>query len=96
MQSGAAGLWRLRGRFGGQRRGRCVGDPDEEFGPLCDEFEEELVQVRVVRAGLGRIATEHGGSVELDLGTTHYLPRGDVEHLVRQGALLQLDGEENT
>ena len=58
--------------------------------------EEELVQVRVVRAGLGRIATEHGGSVELDLGTTHYLPRGDVEHLVRQGALLQLDGEENT
>ena len=57
--------------------------------------EEDLVQVRVVRSGLGRIATEHGGSVELDLGTTHYLPRGDVEHLIRQGALQQLDGEEH-
>lgn len=57
--------------------------------------EEDLVQVRVVRSGLGRIATEYGGSVELDMGTTHYLPRGDVEHLIRQGALQQLDGEEN-
>lgn len=57
--------------------------------------EEDLVQVRVVRSGLGRIATEYGGSVELDLGTTHFLPRGDVEHLIRQGALQQLDGEEH-
>jgi hypothetical protein len=33
--------------------------------------------------------------VELEVGTMHYLPRGDVEHLVRQGALVQLSGEEN-
>ena len=72
-------------------------EEDEETVPRVDlpPPEEDLVQVRVVRTGLGRIATEHGGSVELDLGTTHYLPRGDVEHLIRQGALQQLDGEEH-
>mmetsp|Transcript_22251 Transcript_22251/g.45042 ORF Transcript_22251/g.45042 Transcript_22251/m.45042 type:complete len:215 (-) Transcript_22251:124-768(-) len=62
---------------------------------LCPP-EEEYATVRVVRkGGLGRIETEAGGSVELGEGTTHYLPRGDVERLVRQGALRQLEGEES-
>ena len=56
--------------------------------------EENFVQVRVVQSGLGRIETEMCGVVELEVGSMHYLPRGDVEHLVRQGALVQLSGEE--
>jgi GINS complex subunit 1 len=57
--------------------------------------EENLVQVRVVRDGLGRVETEYCGTVELEVGSTHYLPRGDVEHLIRSGALVQLSGEES-
>ena len=57
--------------------------------------QENFVQVRVVRPGLGKIETEMCGVVELEVGTMHYLPRGDVEHLVRQGALVQLSGEES-
>jgi len=56
--------------------------------------EEDLIEVRVVKAGLGTIVTDYGGEVSLELGTTHFLSRGDVEHLIRQGALQQLDGEE--
>lgn len=56
--------------------------------------EEDLIEVRVVKAGLGAIVTDYGGEVSLELGTTHFLSRGDVEHLIRQGALQQLDGEE--
>ncbi|KAL7549410.1 hypothetical protein ACHAWF_012684 [Thalassiosira exigua] len=56
---------------------------------------ENFVQVRVVRGGLGRIETEMCGTVELEVGSMHYLPRGDVEHLIRSGALVQLSGEEN-
>ena len=29
------------------------------------------------------------------MGSLDYLPRSDVEHLVRQGALVQLGGEES-
>jgi len=56
--------------------------------------EEDLVEVRVVQSGLGTIVTDHFGEVSLELGTTHFLSRGDVEHLIRQGSLQQLDGEE--
>lgn len=56
--------------------------------------EQDLVQVRVVVGGLGRIVVG-GGSVSLDMGTVHFLPRGDVEHLIRQGVLEQLDTEES-
>jgi len=58
--------------------------------------EEDLVEVRVVKDGLGTIITEHWGEVSLDLGTTHFLSTGDVEHLIRQGVLQQLDGEETS
>ena len=57
--------------------------------------EEDLMEVRVVKDGLGTIVTDLWGEVSLDLGTTHFLSRSDVEHLVRQGALCQLDAEES-
>mmetsp|Transcript_3589 Transcript_3589/g.9175 ORF Transcript_3589/g.9175 Transcript_3589/m.9175 type:complete len:212 (+) Transcript_3589:119-754(+) len=57
--------------------------------------EENFIQVRVVQNGLGRIETEMCGTVELEVGSMHYLPRGDVEHLIRSGALVQLSGEES-
>jgi GINS complex subunit 1 len=56
--------------------------------------EEDLIEVRVVQSGLGTIVTDHFGEVSLELGTTHFLSRGDVEHLIRQGSLQQLDAEE--
>merc|ERR1740136_294997 len=46
--------------------------------------EEDLIEVRVVQGGLGTIVTERWGEVSLELGTTHFLSRGDVEHLIRQ------------
>ncbi|KAL7482791.1 hypothetical protein ACHAW6_012360 [Cyclotella cf. meneghiniana] len=55
---------------------------------------ENFIMVRVVEEGLGKIETESCGVVELEVGTMHYLPRGDVEGLVRRGALVQLSGEE--
>ncbi len=59
--------------------------------------EEDLIEVRVVQPGLGTIVTtDHCGEVNLELGTTHFLPRADVEHLIRQGSLQQLDGEETS
>lgn len=58
--------------------------------------EEDLVEVRVVKGGLGTIVTDYWGEVSLDLGTTHFLSRCDVEHLIRQGSLKQLDGEETS
>jgi GINS complex subunit 1 len=57
--------------------------------------EENFIQVRVVQSGLGKIETELCGVVDLEVGSMHYLPRSDVEHLVRQGALVQLGGEES-
>mmetsp|Transcript_8961 Transcript_8961/g.12712 ORF Transcript_8961/g.12712 Transcript_8961/m.12712 type:complete len:203 (-) Transcript_8961:1193-1801(-) len=58
--------------------------------------EQDLIQVRVIADGLGRVVVGGGGSsVSLDMGTIHYLPRNDVEHLIRQGALEQLDTEES-
>lgn len=58
--------------------------------------EDAFVQVRVVQSGLGKIETETCGVVELEVGSTHYLPRGDVENLIRSGALVQLSGEETS
>eukprot|EP00804_Cyclotella_cryptica_P030939 CCRYP_019614-RA/>CCRYP_019614-RA protein AED:0.30 eAED:0.30 QI:0/-1/0/1/-1/1/1/0/139 len=55
---------------------------------------ENFIMVRVVEEGLGKIETESCGVVELEVGTMHYLPRGDVEGLVRRGSLVQLSGEE--
>lgn len=55
---------------------------------------ENFVMVRVREKGLGKIETEMCGVVELEVGTMHYLPRGDVEGLLRRGALVQLSGEE--
>lgn len=58
--------------------------------------EDLLLEIRVVQADLGRIATEEGtSSVALEAGTTHFLKRGDVEHLIRQGSVVQLNGEES-
>jgi len=57
--------------------------------------EEDSVMIRVVKQGLGTIETESWGEVTLDVGTTHFLPRAEVEHLLRQGYLEQLDGEEH-
>ena len=72
-------------------------------GPLsnidlyADQYppEENYIQIRVVQSGLGKIETELCGTVELEVGSMHYLPRGDVEHLIRSGALVQLSGEES-
>ena len=63
----------------------------------ADQFppEENLIQVRVVQSGLGSIETEMCGTVQLELGSMHYLPRGDVEHLIRGGSVVQLSGEES-
>ena len=44
---------------------------------------------------LGKIETEMCGTVELEVGSMHYLPRGDVEPFIRSGALVQLSGEES-
>ena len=55
---------------------------------------ENFIMVRVKEANLGKIETELCGVVELEVGTMHYLPRGDVEGLIRRGALIQLSGEE--
>lgn len=57
--------------------------------------EENFIQVRVVRSGLGKIETEMCGTVDLEVGSMHYLPRGDVEPFIRSGALVQLSGEES-
>lgn len=56
------------------------------------DAEEHYVQVRVVQEGLGKIVTESGSSLVLELGSTHFVRRADVEHLVVQGMLEQLDG----
>ncbi|KAL7549408.1 hypothetical protein ACHAWF_012678, partial [Thalassiosira exigua] len=56
---------------------------------------ENFIQVRVVQSGLGKIETESCGVVELEVGSMHYLHWSDVKHLVRQGALVQLGGEES-
>jgi GINS complex subunit 1 len=56
--------------------------------------DDYFVEVRVARSGVGRITTEDGKSVSLDVGTTHHLRRSDVEHLIRQGLLQPLQVEE--
>ena len=58
--------------------------------------ENDFLEIRVVQPNLGRITTESGGSVALEMGTTHYLRRGDVEHLIRQGSVIQLYSEETS
>ncbi|CAM9552250.1 unnamed protein product, partial [Discosporangium mesarthrocarpum] len=49
------------------------------------------VEVRVLQ-DCGEIMTDQG-PVKLERGTTHLLRRSDVEHLVRQGFLLELENE---
>ena len=44
--------------------------------------------------GGGEIAMEGGGYVHLDFGSTHFLRRGDVEALIREGILEQINGDE--
>lgn len=56
--------------------------------------DDYFVEVRVASTGVGRITTEDGKSVSLDVGTTHHLRRSDVEHLIRQGLLQPLQVEE--
>lgn len=56
--------------------------------------EQDSVQVRVLSRNLGTLVTESGTSVDLELGTIHYLTRADVEPLIRQGLMEQVDGEE--
>ena len=65
-------------------------DYNSDMNPPTENF----VMVRVMESGLGKIETESCGVVELEVGTMHYLPRGDVEGLIRRGALVQLTGEE--
>ena len=65
-------------------------DYNSDMNPPTENF----VMVRVMESGLGKIETESCGVVELEVGTMHYLPRGDVEGLIRRGALVQLSGEE--
>jgi len=57
--------------------------------------EENLIQIRVVQSGLGSIETEMCGTVQLEMGSMHYLPRQDIEHLIRGGSVVQLSGEES-
>mmetsp|Transcript_39474 Transcript_39474/g.82524 ORF Transcript_39474/g.82524 Transcript_39474/m.82524 type:complete len:218 (+) Transcript_39474:98-751(+) len=75
----------------------ALGGPMSSLDWNADQIppEENFIQVRVVQSGLGRIETEICGTVELEVGSMHYLPRGDVEHLIRSGALVQLSGEES-
>jgi GINS complex subunit 1 len=54
----------------------------------------DLVQVRVLKDNLGKLVQDMGTCVSLEMGTLHYLPRTDVEPLIRQGFLEQVDGEE--
>jgi len=56
--------------------------------------EQDLIQVRVLSEKLGTLVTESGTSVDLELGTIHFLSRSDVEPLIRQGLMEQVDGEE--
>lgn len=56
--------------------------------------DDYFVEVRVASSDIGRITTEDGKSVNLDVGTTHHLRRSDVEHLIRQGFLQPLQVEE--
>ena len=53
---------------------------------------ELYVEVRVLKS-CGEIVTENG-PVVLDVGSTHFLKRSDVEHLIRQGVVQQLSNEE--
>jgi|ERR1719296_46275 len=57
--------------------------------------DKEYVQVRVVKdVGLAPIMTEFGNCVKFDVGSVHFLRRGDVEHLIRQEVLQEIRGEE--
>lgn len=47
--------------------------------------------MRVLQPGLGKIVTESGSNLSLDVvGSTHFVRRADVEHLVVQGMLEQM------
>lgn len=67
---------------------KIVSDYNESVGlDLSSDLEppKDLnVEVRVMVAGLGEIMTD-GGPVALELGSTHFLRRSDVERLIRLG-----------
>eukprot|EP00592_Proboscia_alata_P017276 CAMPEP_0194400558 /NCGR_PEP_ID=MMETSP0174-20130528/127300_1 /TAXON_ID=216777 /ORGANISM="Proboscia alata, Strain PI-D3" /LENGTH=213 /DNA_ID=CAMNT_0039197127 /DNA_START=46 /DNA_END=687 /DNA_ORIENTATION=- len=64
---------------------------------LTPPLDEDFVSIRVVKSGIGTIVVEGGKTICLDdVGTIHHVRRcNDVVHLIRQGALQQLDCEEN-
>ena len=41
----------------------------------------------VKKGGAGSIVTDSGGIVELKEGSTHFLKRGEVERMVREGVV---------
>lgn len=67
---------------------KLLSDYNEEIGlDLSSDLEppKDLnVEVRVLVDGLGEIMTD-GGPVSLEMGSTHFLRRADVEHLIRLG-----------
>lgn len=50
-----------------------------------------FIEVRVLKS-VGKIMTD-AGEVRLDKNTVHFLPRSDVELLVRQGVLEQTESK---
>jgi len=75
---------------------KIVSDYNESVGlDLSSDLEppKDLnVEVRVVVAGLGEIMTD-GGPVSLELGSTHFLRRSDVERLIRLGHVKMIKSE---
>jgi len=77
---------------------RLVSDFSVETGisvgsDLSPPEEYNYIQVRVVKAGLGKIVTDSGGTLSFEtVGSTHFVRRVDVEQLVVQGFLEQIDG----
>lgn len=53
---------------------------------------ELLIEIRVKKS-CGEIMTENG-PIKLDKGSTHFLKRSDVEHLIRQGVIEHVQSDE--
>ena len=52
------------------------------------------VTVRVLKDA-GEVVLDSGGVINLTKGTTHFVRRGDVEALIREGVVEQIDEEES-
>ena len=81
---------------------RFYGDYDKTLAQYCMDVNIDLmadleppkeicIEVRVLE-NCGQILTE-SGPLNLESGTTHYLRRSDVEHLIRQGRLEQINSD---